>query len=126
MSNLGSADIDRLARMLAAPTTRRRIGRLLSALPLATGLAARLAEANDAAHRRHRTRRRRAHRHDRLQDERKKKKKRCAKPGQPTSKKRKKCCPGLVKDDSGVCAQPASDCIPATCPPNACGSVPDG
>jgi hypothetical protein len=56
----------------------------------------------------------------------KKKKKSCAKAGQATSKKRKKCCPGLVKDASGSCAAPRSGCIPTTCTPNACGSVPDG
>jgi hypothetical protein len=52
----------------------------------------------------------------------KKKKKKCSKAGQTTSKKRKKCCSGLTKDGTGVCAA----CILATCPPNACGSLPDG
>jgi predicted outer membrane repeat protein len=42
----------------------------------------------------------------------KRKKKKCAKAGQPTSKKRKKCCKGLVKDETGVCA---AACTPATC-----------
>jgi hypothetical protein len=55
---------------------------------------------------------------------RKKHKKKCAPAGQPTSKKRKQCCPGLVKDGSGLCAQAA--CVPRPCPANTCGNVPDG
>jgi hypothetical protein len=55
----------------------------------------------------------------RLADARKKgkrhKKKKCAKAGQPTSKKRKKCCKGLAKDGTGVCAPPPTGCTPATC-----------
>ena len=35
------------------------------------------------------------------------KKKKCAKAGQPTSKKRKQCCAGLVKDATGRCAPAA-------------------
>ncbi|MFT4039197.1 MAG: hypothetical protein QM692_13505 [Thermomicrobiales bacterium] len=63
---------------------------------------------------------------------RKKKRKRkgCAKAGQATSRKRKRCCGGLVTDASGVCAIPqtttSSPCAPSTCPPDGCGSVPDG
>ena len=56
----------------------------------------------------------------------KKKQKKCAEAGQTTSKKRKRCCQGLVQDGTGRCAQPASDCIPATCGPTACGNLPDG
>jgi Right handed beta helix region len=56
----------------------------------------------------------------------KKKRKKCARAGQKTGKKRKKCCSGLVRDGSGVCAKPQSGCTPATCPPTACGSLPDG
>jgi predicted outer membrane repeat protein len=122
---MDTVDFDRLTKALAAAMTRRRIGRLLSGLPLATALAVLFTEGSDAALRRHKTRRRRTHRRHRLQDERKKRKKKCAKAGQPTSKKRKKCCPGLTKDGSGRCAQLASDCIPTSCPPNACGNVPD-
>ena len=45
------------------------------------------------------------------------KKKKCAKAGQATSKKRKKCCTGLGKDATGRCAPRASGgCTPATCP----------
>jgi hypothetical protein len=51
---------------------------------------------------------------------RKKRKKKCARAGQKTSKKRKRCCKGLVKDASKRC------CAPATCPPESCGSMPDG
>jgi parallel beta-helix repeat protein len=57
---------------------------------------------------------------------RKKKQKKCSKAGQTTSKKRKRCCQGLVQDGTGRCAQPASDCIPSTCGPTACGNLPDG
>jgi hypothetical protein len=61
----------------------------------------------------------------------KKNKKKCAKAGQPTSKKRKRCCTGLVKDGSGVCAPPSPpapppSCVPNTCAVGACGEVPDG
>lgn len=64
----------------------------------------------------------------------KKHKKKCARAGQRPGKKRKKCCAGLVPDGSGVCGhstspsppRPPSGCTPATCPPTACGSVPDG
>jgi hypothetical protein len=119
-------DFDRLARMFAALATRRRIGRLLSAVPLSGAVTALLA-AESAAARRRRVRQRHDDRRERLQAQRKKKKtKKCAKAGQPTTKKRKRCCKGLVKDSSGRCAQPAGACTPASCAPNACGSVPDG
>ena len=43
------------------------------------------------------------------------------KPGQPTSKKRKRCCPGLVKDGN-VCTQPSPPPPPpsSSCPPGGC------
>lgn len=53
------------------------------------------------------------------------KKKKCAKTGQATSKKRKKCCKGLTRDEDGVCLR-SGDCIPTTCGPTDCGKVPDG
>jgi hypothetical protein len=126
-----TTDFDRLTIALAAATSRRRIGRLLAAWPLAAAFAVVRDAASDGAGRRHRRhlRDRRAERGAPLQAQRKKKhQKKCARAGQTTGKKRKKCCKGLVlvKDGSGRCAQPASDCLPATCAPNACGSVPDG
>ncbi len=42
----------------------------------------------------------------------KKRKKKCAKAGRRPNKKRKRCCPGLVRDGSGACAR---RCTPATC-----------
>jgi hypothetical protein len=99
---------DRLTTALATVGTRRG---LLQLLPLAGGLCA-LNLTDAAAKKRN--------------PKKNKKKKNCAKAGQATSKKRKKCCPGLAKDASGRCAQPAGSCTPATCPPTACGSVPDG
>src|SRR5688500_8068698 len=55
------------------------------------------------------------------------KKKKCAKVGQRTRKKRKKCCKGLVKDPSRRCTQPASPpCVPRACPATGCGDLPDG
>ena len=54
-------------------------------------------------------------------------KKKCAKVGQRTRKRRKKCCKGLVEDGSGRCAQPASPpCVPRACPATGCGDLPDG
>lgn len=52
------------------------------------------------------------------------KRRKCAQSGQPTNKKRQRCCAGLVKDPSGHCASP--QCVPSTCPANACGNLPDG
>jgi hypothetical protein len=55
------------------------------------------------------------------------KKKRCARVGQRTRKRRKKCCRGLVKDGAGRCTQPASpSCVPRACPATGCGDLPDG
>jgi hypothetical protein len=98
-----TTDVHRFTALLATLTpapSRRAALRLLSGLGLA-GLVGPTAAKN----------------------KHKRKKKKCAKAGQPTSKKRKKCCKGLVKDATGRCAPP---CTPATCAPNACGSVPDG
>jgi hypothetical protein len=54
------------------------------------------------------------------------KQKKCARAGQATSKKRKKCCSGLARDATGRCAAPARGCTPAGCLPSACGTQPDG
>jgi hypothetical protein len=52
---------------------------------------------------------------------RKGKKKKCAKAGQATSKKRKKCCKGLGRDATGRCAPPSSSCTPGCGGPLSCG-----
>ena len=116
-------DANRFDRIVASFFTRgsrRGLLRVVAALPLPliSPLASLLDAESEAA------KRRRQHR-DRIQVQRKKKTK-CAKAGQPTSKKRKKCCSGLSKDATGRCVQPLGGCTPATCPPGACGSLPDG
>lgn len=98
---------DRLVASLVTSSNRRGLLRLLAALTLLNVLAVVRDESATAK-------------------KKKRKKKKCARAGQPTSKKRKKCCPELIKDASGLCAAPPSGCTPATCPPTACGSVPDG
>jgi hypothetical protein len=79
---------------LAAAHARRAALRLLGGI----GLAGLVTEADARKHKKH------------------KKKKRCAKAGQPTSKKRKRCCSGLEKDAAGRCIRPAGRCTPASCP----------
>lgn len=83
-----------LRAALAAAHPRRAALRLLGGI----GLAA-LADQTEA-------RKRKKH-----------KKKRCAQAGQPTSKKRKRCCSGLDKDATGRCIRPSGGCTPGSCPP---------
>jgi len=98
-------DADRFAavlRTLIARPSRRAALRLLSGLGLAGLLG--------------RTRAKKRH-----------KKRKCAKAGQRTHKKRKKCCKGLVEDPSRRCTQPASpQCVPGACPATGCGDLSDG
>lgn len=56
----------------------------------------------------------RSHRRSQATGEKKHKKK-CAQSGQPTSKKRKRCCQGLVKGPDGRCAPSVSPTCAATC-----------
>lgn len=82
-----------LREALATAYPRRAALRLLAGLGLA-GLV------NPAAARKHRKRR----------------KKRCAKAGRPTTRKRKRCCPGLSKDAANRCVRPSGGCTPGSCP----------
>src|SRR5215204_5891002 len=102
-------DADRFAAVLRtriARPSRRAALRLLSGLGLA-GLMAGLISLTDA---------KKKHKH----------KKKCAKVGQRSRKRRKKCCKGLIKDGSGRCVSPTSPCVPHACPPDGCGNLPDG
>jgi len=99
---------DRLVTAFVTSGSRRRLLRLLPALPVFASLTARLAEPSQAA-----TRRRQPV-HDA-----KKKKRKCAQAGQPTTKKRKRCCPGLVKR-SKVCTRPSPPPSPPPPPPATC------
>ena len=48
-------------------------------------------------------------------------------PGRGPARNARSAAPGWCKDATGRCApQLASGCTPATCPPTACGSLPDG
>jgi hypothetical protein len=87
-------------------SNRRGLVRFLAALPLLSPLAF-LDEGAEAA-----KRGQRPGNHRQPVDAARKKK--CAKAGQKTSKKRKRCCQGLVKNASGVCVAPSP---PPVCPP---------
>jgi len=118
---------DRRVQAFAASGSRRGLLRLLAILPVPGALAAFPTLERASATRRRGT----PHDHgaagrNPLQEQGKKKTKKCAQAGQTPSKKRKRCCAGLGKDATGRCVAPASGCTPATCAPNACGSVPDG
>jgi hypothetical protein len=123
---------DYLVQSMTTSGTRRGLLRLIGVLPLSGALSSFLAEGSEAAKHRHHARQHHATDSDQLEEQRKTKpKKKCAHVGQPTSKKRKRCCAGLAKDASGLCAgataaSPPPGCTPATCAPNACGNVPDG
>jgi hypothetical protein len=86
---------DDLTRVVAGASSRRATLGLVAG----SALTAALASFDLAGARKKRKRKKR-------------KKKTCAKAGQPTSKKRKKCCQGLAKNGTGICAAP---CTPATC-----------
>jgi hypothetical protein len=94
---------DLLRVLAAAPSRRALLARLTGGL-LVAQLVARDVDDVAAKHK---------HKH-------KHKKQPCATVGQAPSKKRKRCCQGLVPDGAGRC------CRPASCAPPACGSVPDG
>src|ERR687897_151254 len=100
-------DADRFAhlvRTLLTTPSRRAVMRGLAALVAGTILTPLFGAETEAA-------KRRGHeRGEQVQDERKKgkKKKLCANAGQTPSKKRKRCCRGLVRDGSGSCAQAPS------------------
>src|SRR5215213_3813693 len=98
---MDSTRFDTLLAALSAAPSRREALRLLGGLALAERFGQTAARA-------------------------KHEKKKCAKVGHTTSKKRKKCCKGLGKDETGRCAARSSSCTPTTCPPASCGSMPDG
>jgi hypothetical protein len=140
---MDATHFDRLVQSFAGAGSRRGLLRLLAILPVSGAATTFLASDSEAAKRRHRTKQHHRDDHQQLQAQRKKNKKKCAQAGQATSKKRKACCTGLVRDASGVCSSvtppsppasppppppppPPPGCTPATCAPNACGSVPDG
>ena len=123
---------DHLSQTFAAGGSRRGLLRLLANLPLSGPLALILDDEKAAARRRRQsTRRRRTAHRDRLQAQRQKpKRKPCAPAGQLPNKKRKRCCPGLVPDGSGVCVSPSPSpssppCVPSCagkdCGPDGCG-----
>src|SRR5688572_16106183 len=98
-------DADRFASLvqtLVSTPSRRAVTRGLAALVAGTILTPLFGAKTDAAKRRgHQRGHRRDERGDQVQDERKKKKKKlCANVGQTPSKKRKRCCRGLVRDGS--------------------------
>jgi hypothetical protein len=108
---------DLLTRTLAS--TRREVLRHIApfALALTGSLAALLEAESEAAKRRRKRRQGSDGQREQVHSDKKRKKKKCARVGQPTSKKRKKCCKGLAKDAAGRCAAP-------TQPPPRCTDCP--
>jgi predicted outer membrane repeat protein len=108
---------DSLVKSFSGSSTRRRIVRLLAALPLGVGLPPVLSDGPEAAgkdndrgssHRRHR--RKAKHRHQSGQNKENRKGKRKGK--------------GKGKDHGTTTA--STDCAKRTCQPGSCGSQPDG
>lgn len=73
---------DALTRYLRSIGSRRRVLRLLTAVSIIGGLSARESQVTDA-----------------------KPKSKCAKAGQPTNRKHRRCCRGLVKGSDGRCVK---------------------
>jgi hypothetical protein len=120
---------DRFARSLAVPGTRRRLVRVLAALPLGVTLTTLLGDGPEAtaadddhgsSHRRQRRRARNRHRPGNDKGKGKNKdqgKKPCAAVGQkPRTRKRRGCCQGLAKDATGRCAAAATPTPPSLTP----------
>jgi predicted outer membrane repeat protein len=113
---------DRLVASLVRPGSRRGLLRLLAAVPVvslpltAPPLPAPFATlfGEEAAA---------AKGQKQVGAARKKRKKKCARAGRPTTKKHKRCCPGLVKTGT-ICTRPSPPPSPPTpppsCPPGGC------
>jgi hypothetical protein len=109
---------DLLTRTLASTRRTALRGIVALALPVTGSLAPLFEPESEAAKRRRKPRQDRDEQREQVQSAKKRKKKKCAKAGQPTSKKRKKCCKGLTKEATGRCAAPTPPPRCTTCPAN--------
>lgn len=104
---MDAGHFDHHIRSLSESGTRRRVLHILAVLPAVGGLSALIA-GDETASARHRPA---GGQHQSIAAEKHKKhKKKCARAGQPTNKKHKQCCQGLVKGPDGVCKVPVSNC----------------
>jgi hypothetical protein len=111
---MDASRFDRLVASLVRPGSRRGLLGFLAALSLAAPVGALLGEESAATKGRQGTQRRHGALRQPISAVKKKRKKKCAHAGQPTSKKHKRCCTGLVKTGN-ICTQPGPPPSPPPC-----------
>src|SRR5262245_28101031 len=103
---MDAARFDALSRAFAVGHSRRGVTRLLGGLAIAGSLDGPRSTETLAKHKHKR-----------------KHKKKCAQAGQPTNKKHKQCCSGLIVDGSGVCNPSNLSPPPPVPPPPPCATT---